>query len=104
MSKLTLVIKNIKDPKSIGSGGIQNQFKGRYAKIFDILNEDSIFMQIEASDEKLIGNDLYIYFDTIPEESKLQKIRNMKGVDVVENDIFLTGGQIDGFSYSIGGL
>ena len=102
MSQQTIIIKNIKDPLKVGSGGIQNRYKGRYEKIFDILNEDSIFIQIESSEEKMIDKDFHIYFDTILDAEKLDRIKNIKGVEVITK--YAEGGQINGYNYSIGGL
>jgi hypothetical protein len=81
-TRFTLVIKNIKNPNELGRDGVKNMYKGSYAKIFDILDEDSIFMQSEALDEKLVGNDLYVTFDSKPNPSQLEKILKLKGVSV----------------------
>jgi len=81
-SRFTLVIKNIKNPSAVGKDGVKNMYKGSYAKIFDILDEDSVLMQAEASDQKLIGNDLYVTFDSKPNPSQLEKILKLKDVSI----------------------
>jgi hypothetical protein len=64
--KFVIVIKDIKDPNKVVSGGVSNKYKGAYKKIFDILDEDSIFFQSEVEDEILKGNDFYLYFNFFP--------------------------------------
>jgi hypothetical protein len=96
--KFVIVIKNIKDPNAVISGGTSNKYKGAYKKIFDILDEDSIFVEAELEDEELKGNDFYLYFNSIPEISKLQRIIKIPNVEVIENvNILAKGGETDNF-------
>lgn len=90
---MVVVIKNIKDPYKVGSGGIKNVYRGRYAQIFDILNEDAIFYEWETTEEILIGNDFYLKFKEQPDGDKIRKIKGLKDVEVILNK-----------NYSIGGL
>jgi len=87
-----IVIKNIKDPNGF-SGGMSNKYKGAYKKIFDILDEDSIFVQSEVEDEILKGNDFYLYFNIFPDADKLQRISKIPNVEI-SNKNFAKGGLI----------
>lgn len=78
-----LVIQNIKNPNLILSGGVKNKYKGAYKKIFDILNEDFVFVDFESEDEELIGNDFYLYFNLVPDFEKLQRIDNIPNVKTI---------------------
>jgi hypothetical protein len=78
-----IVIENIKNPNLILSGGIQNKYKGAYAKIFDILNEDFVFTEYECEDEELIGNDFYVYFNLTPDLDKLERITKIPNVKII---------------------
>lgn len=93
MGELVIIIKNIKEPNDVGSGGIQNKYKGRYEKIFDILNEDALFVQWESAEEKLIGNNFYLEFDNQPDADKIEKIKKLKNIEIILKE-----------NYSIGGL
>jgi len=86
-----IVIKNIKDPNGFVGGGMSNKYKGAYKKIFDILDEDSIFAQSEVEDEILKGNDFYLYFNFFPDADKLQKIKKIPNVEIL-NKNFAKGG------------
>jgi len=88
-----IVIKNIKDPNGFIGGGMSNKYKGAYKKIFDILDEDSIFSQSEVEDEKLKGNDFYLYFNLFPDDDKLQRISKIPNVEIL-NKNFAKGGLI----------
>lgn len=90
---MVIIIKNIKDPNVVGSGGVKNLYKGRYEKIFDILNEDAIFLQWESAEEKLIGNNLHLEFDNQPDADKIEKIKKLKNIEIILKE-----------NYSIGGL
>lgn len=90
--KFVIVIKNIKDPDKVVSGGTSNKYKGAYKKIFDILDEDSIFVQAELEDEKLKGNDFYLYFNSFPDADKLQRISKIPNVEIL-NESFKKGGR-----------
>jgi hypothetical protein len=78
-----LIIENIKNPNLISSGGVKNKYKGAYAKIFDILNEDFVFVEYESEDEELIGNDFYLYFNLTPDLDKLQRILKIPNVAII---------------------
>ena len=84
--KFVIVIKNIKDPNGISSGGIKNKYKGAYKKIFDILDEDSIFVQAEVEEAELKGNDFYLYFNFIPDNDKYNRINKIPNVEILNND------------------
>ena len=88
-----IVIKNIKDPNGFVGGGTSNKYKGAYKKIFDILDEDSIFVQSEVEDEILKGNDFYLYFNSFPDADKLQRISKIPNVEIL-NKNFAKGGLI----------
>ena len=94
--KFVIVIKDIKDPNGFIGGGMSNKYKGAYKKIFDILDEDSIFAQSEVEDEILKGNDFYLYFNFFPDADKLQKISKIPNVEIL-NKNFAKGGEIDNF-------
>lgn len=87
-----IVIKNIKDPNGFIGGGMSNKYKGAYKKIFDILDEDSIFAQSEVEDEILKGNDFYLYFNSFPDADKLQRISKIPNVEIL-NKNFAKGGR-----------
>ena len=89
--KFVVVIKNIKNPDIVLSGGIKNKYKGAYKKIFDILNKDSIFVEFESDKEELIGNDFYLYFSTIPDADKLKLMSKISNVEILEKS-FENGG------------
>jgi len=88
-----VVIKNIENPNLISSGGIKNKYKGAYKKIFDILNEDSVFFEYEYEDEQLIGNDFYLYFNITPDFNKIEKIEKIPNVEIING--FYDGGIIE---------
>jgi hypothetical protein len=81
--KFVIVIKDIKDPNSVFGGGTANKYKGAYKKIFDILDEDSIFVQAEVEEEELKGNDFYLYFNSIPDTEKLERISKMPNIEII---------------------
>jgi hypothetical protein len=87
-----IVIQNIKNPNLILSGGIKNKYKGAYNKIFDILNEDFVFVEFGSEDEELIGNDFYLYFNLTPDLEKLHRITKIPNVKIISQ------------TYSQGGL
>lgn len=78
-----LVIQNIKNPNLIVSGGVKNKYKGAYKKIFDILNEDFVFVEFGSEDEELIGNDFYLYFNLTPDLEKLERILKLPNVEII---------------------
>jgi hypothetical protein len=90
---LVIVIKNIKDPNGFIGGGMSNKYKGAYKKIFDILDEDSIFVPSEVEDEILKGNDFYLYFNSLPDADKLGRISKIPNVEIL-NKNFAKGGNI----------
>jgi hypothetical protein len=90
--KFVIVIKDIKDPNKVVSGGVSNKYKGAYKKIFDILDEDSIFVQSEVEDEKLKGNDFYLYFNSFTDFEKLYRISKIPNVEIL-NKNFAKGGR-----------
>jgi len=83
--KLVVKISNINQPNEIISRGIKNKYKGSYAKIFDILNENSIFNEIESVDDILVKNDLYVFFDNYFSSSDYDKIASLKNVEIFDN-------------------
>jgi len=97
-----IVIKNIKDPNGFVGGGMANKYKGAYKKIFDILDEDSIFFQSGVEDEKLKGNDFYLYFNLFPDDDKLQRISKIPNVEIL-NKNFAKGGKVKGDCYLVAG-
>jgi len=90
--EFVIVIKDIKDPNGFVGGGMSNKYKGAYKKIFDILDEDSIFVQSGVKDEKLKGNDFYLYFNSFPDTDKLQRISKIPNVEIL-NKNFAKGGR-----------
>jgi hypothetical protein len=78
-----IVIENIKNPNLILSGGVKNKYKGAYRKIFNILNEDFVFVEFESEDEELIGNDFYLYFNLTPDLEKLERILKIPNVEII---------------------
>jgi hypothetical protein len=82
----SVVIKNIKNPND-SYKSVKNMYRGAYAKIFDILDEDSIFTQWETEEEKLEGNDLYLYFSNKPDSDKVEKISKIPNVQIIESGI-----------------
>lgn len=100
--KFVIVIKDIKDPNGFVGGGMSNKYKGAYKKIFDILDEDSIFIQSEVEDEILKGNDFYLYFNFFPDADKLQKIKKIPNVEIL-NKNFAKGGKTKGDCYLVAG-
>jgi hypothetical protein len=86
-----LVIENIKNPNLISSGRVKNKYKGAYKKIFDILNEDFVFVEFESEDEELIGNDFYLYFNLTPDLEKLQRISKIPNVKIISQRYGLGG-------------
>lgn len=78
-----IVIQNIKSPNLILSGGVKNKYKGAYKKIFDILNEDFVFVDFESEDEELIGNDFYLYFNLTPDLDKIERILKIPNVAII---------------------
>jgi hypothetical protein len=100
--KFVIVIKDIKDPNKVVSWGVSNKYKGAYKKIFDILDEDSIFVQSEVEDEILKGNDFYLYFNSFPDADKLQRISKIPNVEIL-NKNFAKGGKVKGDCYLVAG-
>ena len=83
--KLVVKISNINQPNEIVSRGIKNKYKGSYAKIFDILNENSIFNEIESVEDILVKNDLYVFFDNYFGSDDYDKIASLKNVEIFNN-------------------
>jgi hypothetical protein len=100
--KFVIVIKDIKDPNKVVSGGVSNKYKGAYKKIFDILDEDSIFVQSEVEDEKLKGNDFYLYFNSFTDFDKLYRISKIPNVEILKEN-FAKGGKTKGDCYLVAG-
>jgi len=82
----TVLIKNIKNPND-SYKSVKNMYRGAYQKIFDILDDDSIFRQWETEEEKLEGNDLYLYFYNKPDSDKVEKISKIPNVQIIESGI-----------------
>lgn len=78
-----IVIQNIKNPNLILSGGVKNKYKSAYEKIFNILNEDFVYVEFESEDEELIGNDFYLYFNLTPDLEKLHRITKIPNVKII---------------------
>jgi hypothetical protein len=95
----TVLIKNIKNPND-SYKSVKNMYRGAYQKIFDILDDDSIFKQWETEEEKLEGNDLYLYFSKKPDSDKVEKISKIPNVQVI-NIRFAEGGELDNYSVAI---
>ncbi len=77
-----VVIKNIKNPQDT-IRGTKQMYLGSYKKIFEILEEDSIFTEWNVDDERLIGNDLFLYFNKKPDLDKIDKIEKIQNVQVL---------------------
>lgn len=60
----------------------ENQYKGSYARIFKILNEDRIFTEAYETDESpgLIENDYYLEIKHDPDPTQLERIIKLKNV------------------------
>jgi hypothetical protein len=82
--KTVIKISDIKNPNEITSGGIPNKYKGTYKRIFNILNEDSIFSEVFSEDDYLIGNDLYVFFNETFDAHIYDKISKLKNVEIVK--------------------
>jgi hypothetical protein len=80
--KFSLVIKDIKNPND-SYKSMKNKYRGSYATIFDILNDESVFTQWETIDEVLKGNDFYLYFDKKPDNDKIEKISKIRNVEII---------------------
>lgn len=78
----TIIIKNIKNPNEIKSKGIKNKYKGAYEKIFNILNENAIFIEANVEKEELYGNDFYLYFNFNLSVNELEEISKIKNVTI----------------------
>jgi hypothetical protein len=70
---MTFIISNINN---------ENKYKGSYAKIFYILNEDRLFSEVYETEESkgLIGTDYYLMISETPESNLLEKILKLKNV------------------------
>ncbi len=70
---MTFIISNINN---------ENKYKGSYAKIFDILNEDRLFSEVYETEESkgLIVTDYYLTISETPESNLLEKILKLKNV------------------------
>lgn len=90
--KFSIVIRNIKNPED-SYKSVKNKYRGAYEKIFNILNDDSIFTEWETTDEVLKGNDFYLYFDMKPDQDKISKIIKIPNVEILNS--FSNGGEVD---------
>lgn len=90
--KFSLVIKNIKNPNE-SYKSVKNKYRGAYEKIFKILEDDAIFTSWESSEEKLEGNDLYLYFDKLPDLDKVERISKIPNVEIMNK--YKEGGKVD---------
>ena len=61
--KFVIVIKDIKDPNKVVSGGVSNKYKGAYKKIFDILDEDSIFVKFIVKEKNKASLPSFVDFN-----------------------------------------
>ena len=86
-----IVIRDIKEPESL-TNGTKNKYRGGYKKIFDILNEESVFVEWESADEKIKEYDFYIYFDSVPDADKIDKIKRLSNVEAITR--FSNGGSV----------
>jgi hypothetical protein len=91
--KTVIKISGIKNPNDIISGGIKNKYKGSYKSIFNILNEDSIFSEVESADEHLVGNDFYVLFKEGFDAPIYDKISKLKNVEIIKQ--MKDGGSVD---------
>lgn len=68
----------------ISNVNLEQKYKGSYARIFSILNEDRIFLEIyETEDSKgLIGTDYFLKISEFPDANILQKILKIKNVTI----------------------
>jgi hypothetical protein len=66
----------------------ENKYKGAYAKIFDLLNEDRIFVEVYETENSrgLVGNDYYLEISETPDATLLEKILKIKNVTLVKNN------------------
>jgi hypothetical protein len=64
----------------------ENKYKGAYAKIFFLLNEDKIFTEAYETENSigLVGNDYYIEISETPDANMLEKILKIKNVTPCE--------------------
>jgi hypothetical protein len=75
-TELHLVIRNVNQ---------ENKYKGSYKKIFDILDEGVVlYNPFGTTYEKIVGNDFYITITPMPDYDKVEKIKGVKNVDVIE--------------------
>ena len=61
-----------------------NKYKGTYAKIFDILNSERIFVEVyETENSKgLIGNEYHLEISEEPSPNIIEKIIKLKNVKI----------------------
>tara|TARA_R110000744_G_scaffold29503_3_gene70360 strand:+ start:817 stop:3525 length:2709 start_codon:yes stop_codon:yes gene_type:complete len=103
-----IVIRNIKNPNERVKG-VKSIYRGSYAKVFKILNADSVFGERYATDyENLDGNDFYFEIDGALSPIEEEKINALKDVEIMHeyakggkiNSDSLTQEQVpDGFSF-----
>ena len=64
----------------------ENQYKGAYAKIFSILNEDRIFTEVYETDDSkgLIGENYFLKISEVSDANLLEKILKIKNVTLVK--------------------
>ena len=63
----------------------EQKYKGAYAKIFLILNEDRIFSEVYESDDsrQMVGTEYYLKISECPDTNLLEKILKIKNVTMV---------------------
>lgn len=63
----------------------ENKYKGAYAKIFDIMDEDRIFTEVYETEESkgLIGSEYFLTISETPNPSQMEKILKIKNVEIV---------------------
>lgn len=63
-----------------------NKYKGAYAKIFSILNEDRIFTEVYETDDSkgLVGKDYFLKISENLDANLLEKILKIKNVTLVK--------------------
>lgn len=107
--KMVVIIRNIKNPNETDAKGVANKYKGAYKRIYDILNEDAVFIEHTHEEEVMRGNDYFLFFDFVPDYDAIQQIKNIKNVEVIDENVdefianfnttYAKGGEIDYSDY-----
>ena len=64
----------------------ESKYKGAYAKIFSILNEDRIFTEVYETDNSkgLVKNNYFLEISETPDANLLEKVLKIKNVTLVK--------------------